>query len=142
MGLEGGPNTFAYSQNKPLTHIDPYGLLITSTLSGVSRDPIHPDDAGRISNFASAATLVAGGAAVAGSALAAGGPGTGAMVCKVAADVARDLKDPCRNAIVAAALGVAMCQGNMPNSLRRDLERRDEIRRASDLATRDSRARK
>lgn len=104
-------------------------------LNGMSRDPIPPGDAEQISAFGSAMTLAGAGATAAGAGLAAGGADGAALMCYVA----KELKDPCRNAIIAGILGTAMCQGKLPNSLRRDLERRDEIRRASDAVRKETR---
>jgi RHS repeat-associated protein len=147
IGLEGGPNTYSYSKSSPMSNVDQYGLLFTNLLNGVSRDPIDPGAANGISNFSSAVTL-GGAAAIAGGAGLASGGGAGAaaigdaaaaggaLVCRVA----KEVKDPCRNAIIAAALGAEFChEGRLgPNSLRRALERRDEIRRASNNVRRDS----
>jgi RHS repeat-associated protein len=145
IGLEGGPNTYGYSASSPTIKFDLYGLLITVVLNGVSRDPMPQGDAIGISNFSSAATLAGASGIAAGAGLAAGG-GAGATVIGEIATAAggwlcraaKELKDPCKYAILAAAIGSTYCEGKglKLNTLRRNLESRDEIRRASEAASR------
>lgn len=134
IGLGGGLNTFEYAASRPLAAIDRNGLLITNLLNGISIDPIHPDDAARISNFSSVVTLGGGAMVVGGLGVATFGPGAAALTCKAA----RELKDPCSNAIFLTAFGMTFCQGKPEYDIARDLMSRDQMRRASEMGRRET----
>jgi len=81
--------------------------------------------------FSTAVGLIEQSQLVYGSALGlVGGPRVALAVCRAAVTV----KDPCKNPIIAAALGAAICGGKPPEEFLADLLRRQEIRRGAEFS--------
>ena len=133
IGLDAGQiSTYAYVDGSPLMYVDEEGLLLAATLGSRMRG-VTQRQAVQIGAMGNTAALVGVGVATAGASLATGA----AVVPEVAVGVCRiapKLKNPCKNAILAAALGSGVCNGDPADDFISDMERRESIRRGSELA--------
>jgi hypothetical protein len=119
----------------PVGNADADGLLVTFSLNAFTRAPsrIPNQDAVRINNFASGVTLNAVTTVSLGQLFGAVGMEAVPGACRLAPKVAEKLKEPCKNAVLAAALGSGICNGDPADDFVQDMARRDAIRKGTEL---------
>jgi RHS repeat-associated protein len=132
IGLRGGPNLYLYVRGHPNGGTDLQGLFEVNPADF----PIPQRDPGTVSNYGSMECgdgecgvdpetlleITIGAASLYPATRAAG-------ACY---KVAKKIQDPCKNAILAAALGASICAGKPPGQFPRDRERTDQIRTDSE----------
>ena len=108
---------------------------MTFSLNALSRAPyrISNQDALRISNFSSGVTLNAVTAVSLGQLFGALSMEAIPAACRIAPKIVDKLKEPCKNAVLAAALGSGICNGDPADDFLQDMARGDAVRRGTEL---------
>ena len=132
IGLAGGSmSPYVYVGANPMSFTDEDGLLFGATLGGFQRG-ITLRQATQIGSMGNAALRAGGATAAAGAAAATaatGAPEAATAACRIVPK----LKKPCENAILAFALGTGICNGDPADDYIQDLERKESIRRGTEL---------
>lgn len=129
IGLAGGQfSTYAYVEGNPLWYIDEDGLMGNAPGHGAYPAGQGPGGQSR----AQSACMIAGG--IIGAAGVAALPEIAGLVSETACRIAPKLKNPCKNALLAAALGTGICNGDPADDFVSDMERRETIRQGTELA--------
>jgi RHS repeat-associated protein len=132
IGLRGGTNLYLYVKGSPSRYSDPLGFIEVdpSDFPSPYKDPSPPLSMGNLDcpNGAcgidpeTATWIIVGAASLY--------PATRAVAACYRA--AKTVQDPCKNAVLAAALGASICAGKPPNQFPRDRQRTDQIRTDSE----------